>query len=116
MGLTDLYHLLFGKEHLQDGDVISLAEHGRAGGVSTGQGFKFTAKVEETSLIDKASATVTYIGWASPGSDTTPGKADARWKIKKIDTTTETDQSIVWCDGNTNYDNVWDNRASLSYS
>ena len=49
MSITDLYGLLFGKEHIKDGDVISFSEHGRVGGVSTGQGFKHVAVVDPTS-------------------------------------------------------------------
>lgn len=41
MTLTDLYGNLFGKNHIQDGDVIEMAEHGRVGGLSTGQGLKY---------------------------------------------------------------------------
>jgi len=115
MSLLDTYRKLFGKDHLKDGSVIELAEHGRAGGLSSGQGYKFTKTVDETKLIDEASATVFYFGWAIPGSDTTAGKADARWKIKKIDSTSNPTKT-VWADGDTEYDNIWDNRASLSYS
>lgn len=46
---TDLYHQLFGKNHIQDGDVISFSEHGRVGGVSTGQGFKAVSVVDPNS-------------------------------------------------------------------
>lgn len=60
--------------------------------------------------FDQATATVAYIGEAEPGTVTS---ADA-WSIKKLDTTTYT--IITWADGNANYDNVWDNRASLTYS
>ena len=63
-----------------------------------------------TTRIDEASATVTYIGDAAIGSST----ASALWRIKKIDTTSGT--SITFADGNGNFDNIWDNRASLSYS
>ena len=115
MSLLDIYRNLFGKDHLQDGDIISLSEHGKAGGVSDGQGFKFTREIDETMIVDEASSTVTYIGWAIPGSNSTEGKADARWKIKKIDETTNP-TVIGYADGNDNYDNIWDNRASLSYS
>ena len=41
MNVTDLYRQLFGRKGIGGGDVISMAEHGRAGGVSTGQPFKF---------------------------------------------------------------------------
>jgi len=60
--------------------------------------------------IDEASATVTYIGKAATGSAT----STSVWQVQKIDTTTGT--VITWADGNGNFDNVWDNRASLSYS
>lgn len=50
MAITDLYKLLFGKEHIQDGDVISMSEHGRVGGVSTGQGFKYSSLVGVTAI------------------------------------------------------------------
>ncbi len=42
---TDKYTQLFGKDHIKDGDVIGYSEHGRVGGLSTGQGFKFTSAV-----------------------------------------------------------------------
>jgi len=44
MALTDIYRKIFGYDHLQDGTVIDLAEHGRAGADRDGQGFKFTKK------------------------------------------------------------------------
>lgn len=67
---------------------------------------KFDFKTE----VDSASSTVTYIGYASPGS----AKSSAIWKVKKIDTSSGVE--ITYADGNGNFDNVWDNRASLSYS
>lgn len=60
--------------------------------------------------FDGAAAPVLYLGEAVPGSVTSAGV----WKVQKIDTTTGV--SIQWADGNANYDNVWDNRGSLSYS
>jgi hypothetical protein len=117
MALTDLYKILFGKEKIRDGDVISMAEHGRTGGKSDGQGFKFTDTVNYTEIVDKATPTVIYIGRAPVGSDTIPDKADSVWQIMKIDTTASTDIKVpIWADGNENFDNIWDNRASLSYS
>lgn len=44
--ITDLYQQLFGKDHIQDGNVIDFEEHGRVGGVSTGQGFKFISLID----------------------------------------------------------------------
>ena len=51
-----------------------------------------------------------YIGKATIGSDT----ADAVWQVRRIDETSGL--VILWADGNDNYDNVWDNYSSLSYS
>lgn len=54
-------------------------------------------------------ATYTYIGYADPGV----GVASALWKIKRL---TNADSTILWADGNSSFDNVWNDRASLSYS
>ncbi len=62
-------------------------------------------------VMDEASSTVTYVGLAVEGTATSA----ASWKIKKI-TISGTVTSITWADGNNSFDNVWDNRASLSYS
>jgi len=68
-------------------------------------------KKDEALRIDEASSTVTYIGYAAVGSKT----SDAVWKIKRI-TKSGTETIIEYADGNSNYDNVWDNRTSLDYS
>ncbi len=62
--------------------------------------------------VDVASSTVTYVGKAAIG---TAGAA-ALWQIQEITTTAGGSASIKWADGNALYDNIWDNRASLSYS
>jgi hypothetical protein len=105
---------------------LDLEEHTTINGIagkkvyvidSAGNLVDFSDDSDYTVLLDKVSDTVTYIGYAVTGSSTVAGKAEAIWKIKKFDTTTASDQKIpVWADGNTNFDNIWDNRASLSYS
>ena len=60
---------------------------------------------------DDAGGGVAYHGWAAVGTATSTGS----WRIRRI-TTTGSDVAIDWADGNANYDNVWDNRAALSYS
>ena len=60
---------------------------------------------------DDTTADVTYIGYAYPGS----GTDEAVWKIKKVDDTTAVTK-VTWADGDTEYNNVWDDIASLSYS
>lgn len=63
-----------------------------------------------TLLLDQASATLAYIGEASPASSTSA----AVWRIRKLDTTSGV--QLLYADGNTQFDNVWDNRASLTYT
>ena len=55
--------------------------------------------------------TVTYVGKADPGSATSA----AVWSIFRM-TETGDDLVIEWADGDANPDNIWDNRASLTYS
>jgi len=61
--------------------------------------------------VDVVSDSITYIGLAEAGSPS----SSAVWKIKKIITTGQ-DIEIIWADGNTNFDNVWNDRESLTYS
>lgn len=109
--IVDLYRLLFGRSAMSNGSVIDMAEHGRAGGVSTGQGFKIGKNVEELTYIDVPTSSITYIGNALTGTATTA----ATWLIKKIVVTGNV-TSITYADGNSNYDNVWDDRGSLTYT
>jgi hypothetical protein len=60
--------------------------------------------------LEEASATVTYVGEAEAGTATSA----AAWRIKRISTASGT--SIQWADGDTLFNNVWDNRAGLTYS
>lgn len=66
-----------------------------------------------TKLDDVSTSNITYVGKAAIGSS----GASAVWRIMKIDESgTPTTLSITWADGNSNFDNVWDNRTSLTYS
>lgn len=62
---------------------------------------KYAARVDE-------GATYTYIGEADAGALV----AGAVWRIKRM---TNADYTIVWADGNAAFDNVWNDRASLTY-
>jgi len=62
-------------------------------------------------IIDDLEDGTTYIGEADAGSS----ESDPVWRIKQI-VETGPDVKITWADGDTNFDNIWDNRASLSYS
>jgi hypothetical protein len=65
---------------------------------------------QEKVLYEEASSTVSYLGKAAPGTATSA----ASWKISKI-TISGSLTSITYADSNSDYDNIWDNRGSLSY-
>lgn len=107
--ITDMYKLLFGRKGINDGNVIEMAEHGRAGGVSTGQPFKFTDGVNYAIKITEV-GDVTYIAYANPGT----AEATAKWKAMKLDGTTGL--RITYADGNTEFDNEATDLTGLDYS
>lgn len=59
---------------------------------------------------DSGDTNVSYLGTATPGTATSA----AAWQIIKIDENTGT--VLTYADGNVEFDNVWDDRESLSYS
>jgi hypothetical protein len=63
-------------------------------------------------IVDEASATVTYIGYASPNALT----YSPVWKILRITISGSTIYTTESADGDHEFNNIWDNRASLSYS
>lgn len=65
----------------------------------------YTTRIEE----DSGDSNITYIGKAAIGSAT----SSAVWQIQKIDETTG--MVITW-GGTGAFDNIWNNRESLSYS
>lgn len=66
---------------------------------------------KKITAIDEAGAGVTYIGFAKLGSAT----SSTVWQIFKI-AESGAQTMITYADGNSNYDNEWDERASYSYS
>lgn len=67
--------------------------------------------VELTTKLDEASENVIYIGIAKLGSL----DSEAKWQIRKIETSGNL-TTILYADGDRRFDNIWDNRASLTYS
>ena len=63
--------------------------------------------------IDEVGSII-YVGNAAPGAL----ESGAVWRIQRITFTTagEADADIEWADGNSAFDNIWDDRATLSYS
>lgn len=53
-----------------------------------------------------------YIGTAAPGTATSEDK----WKITKLTYDGNNVTSLLYAAGTPNFDQVWDNRSSLSYS
>lgn len=69
------------------------------------------ASINEKLLQVDSVGTTTYLGYADAGSLTSASV----WAIKRI-IETGNDVSITWADGNTDFDNIWDNRLALTYS
>jgi hypothetical protein len=108
------------------GDNIAISDGTHTAGVtvagelkvlSTGQATETTLTTIKTETatqyatrVDQATSTVMYVGKAAIGSLT----SGAVWRVKKVDTTSGI--VITWADGNSNFDNIWDNRAILTYT
>lgn len=55
-------------------------------------------------------ATYMYLGYALPGAD----ESDPVWRIARY--TLANVSGMMWCDGDTEFDNIWSDRSSLVYS
>ena len=75
-----------------------------AGGVGGGS-------ISEKLLQVDSVGTTTYLGYADAGTLTSA----SLWAVKKI-VETAGDVSITWADGNTGFDNVWNDRLILTYA
>lgn len=64
-----------------------------------------------TSKTDEVSSTLLYSAVAAPGSATD----QPVWKIWRVQLV-GTVMTTSWAGGSTDFDQVWDNRASLTYS
>jgi hypothetical protein len=74
--------------------------------------FNIFAKQEEPSIIDDTGVGgITYVGFAVNGTPTSA----PRWKVKKI-TEVGTITTIEYADGDSKFDNIWDDRATLTYA
>jgi len=61
-------------------------------------------------LIDEVDADTIYIGKAVVDTVT----SESKWQIKKI-STSGTVKTISWADGDDRFNQIWDNRTSLTY-
>lgn len=71
----------------------------------------FTTSASYKTIIDEVSKNLSYVGDAQPGSLTSVEV----WRIKRIQTVGNI-TTVSLADGNSNFDNIWDNRLSLTYS
>lgn len=70
-----------------------------------------TLPKKRTTRIDDAGNGILYIGIAKIGSS----EADPVWQIQKL-TVTGAITEILFADGDEFFDNIWANRAEISYS
>ena len=112
MTIKSVYQNLFGKHGPIDGNVIDMSEHGRAGGLSSKQGFKYTGSIKESLQLaeDSGDANILYVGKSYPGALSSASV----WQIMSINSTSGV--IITYADGDDNYDNEYDERENLSYS
>lgn len=69
----------------------------------------YITKIDDTTTTDAI-----YIGKAAL-TGSAVATSSASWQIKRIDTSTLA-MDKKWADGNDSFDNVWDDRASLTYN
>ena len=69
------------------------------------------ADLKYSKLVD-TDGVYKYIGEALPGSTT----AQALWRIKRIEFKDGDDIDILWADSDSNFDNIWDDRLSKTYT
>ena len=65
-----------------------------------------------TSRIDAVSKYISYVGKAPAGSATSA----AAWQIAYLVTDSSGNLTMTYANGSSAYDQIWDNRASLTYS
>ena len=59
--------------------------------------------------VDSSNPSVYYIGLATPGTL----ESEAKWRLQRYDFSAGA--IGIYADGDTNFDNIYDNRESLSY-
>lgn len=83
-------------------------EHSAVGDVATGRRFKAVQQVP-IKVRNASDGTYKYYGFAAPGTAT----SSALWRVLREEISTG---DLDFADGNDDFDNIWDNYSSLSYS
>lgn len=93
-------------------DSIKIGDGTNVAGVTAANELKVIATPTEYAVrVDEASATVTYIGNADVGAS----ESGSVWQIQRL-TISGVSTTLEYADGDENFNNVWSNRAALSYS
>lgn len=71
----------------------------------------FVKYSDEPARVDEVSASLIYVGYTRTSA---PVETTASWKIKRI-TKVGSIWTIAYANGNELYENIWSNRASLTY-
>ena len=71
---------------------------------------KAELEVQYNRLID-VDGVYTYVGEAQTGT----GEGEAKWRIKRIEEIGD-DFNILWADGDANFNNIWTDRTTFTYS
>ena len=110
--LSDINHIVsLTYDHVQlpvSTDIDDLRDQIMAMLVSGGIGF-LASVFEDVTFREVLDSGFTYIGTAVPGSVT----GDAVWKIIRI---TDADNTVLFADGDADFDNIFDDVLILSYS
>jgi len=109
--INDIYRQLFGREGTSKGSDIDMAEHGRAGGVSTGTPFKGIQEIPLKFLMDLSGGDTFYMGEANHGTAT----SEEKWRIARM-VIGGSSIEITYAEGNDLFDKEWDERTSYTYS
>ncbi len=75
------------------------------------EGTLSTADAVYATRVDEVSASLTYVGKALAGTI----DSDPLWQVQRIQVSGAV-TTVQFADGNTNFDNIWADRASLAYS
>jgi hypothetical protein len=83
---------------------------GHVGNSESGEAFNRTVEANVTTrwAVKSDDSTLTYVGTAIPGSLTSASV----WQISRVDDT----GNELWADGDTLFNNIFEDRESLSYS
>ena len=112
--IMDNADVQFKKRHEIEGNAILIFDAQKKKFVSESlesvlSRLKVELEMQYDKLID-VDGNYTYIGEAIPGSS----KNDPLWRIKRVVEVGE-DLEIVWGDGSSDFDKVWNNRSSYEY-